>query len=164
MQSFAQETTKIRKNRRKEKRSSKLPPLTISVRFWLKCIYALLQVWEASWMGSCMGWSASLQLRSFPGCSVSLVRDVAPQSPLPGCSDGCSPPHPQRRHFGPSAGTELQPRTTLRVQTSCVCSSGQTWAVPSEAEGRISSRGITQPTFQRLRLTKLPFEQAFSFT
>lgn len=32
--------------------------------------WVLLQAWQASWLGSCPGWSALLQLKSVSGCSV----------------------------------------------------------------------------------------------
>lgn len=165
MQSFAQETIKIRKNRRKEifKTSPSNYFCTFLAPVYLSAPASLTGILDGILHGLEL-FSPVVIIHRLLSASTSLVRDEVPQAPLPGCSDGCSPPHPQHRRFGPSPGTKLWPWTTPRLQTSCVCNSGQTWAVPSEVEGRISSCGITQPTSQRLCLTKLPFEQAFSFT
>lgn len=100
MQPFAQETIKIRKNRREEKRSSNLPPPPHNYfcTFLAQVHRVLLWVCQASWLGSCPGWSTLLQLKSASGCSVasrSLERDVVPKSLCQGC--------PQHHPFGPWA-------------------------------------------------------------
>lgn len=159
MQSFAQETIKIRKNRRKDifKTSPSNYFCTFLAPVYLSAPASLTGILDGVLHG--LERRAPVQIAHRPlGASTSPVRDEGPQPRCQAAARLLSPPATS------SLRTPTRDKATPRLQTSRACSSGQTRAVPSEVEGRISSRGITQPTFQRLCLTKLPFEQAFSFT
>lgn len=163
MQSFAQETSKIRKNRRREvfRTSPSNYFCTFLAQACLRAPASLTGILDGILDGILHGLEHFTPVKVIHGLLSASYRLA--QS-LCQAAVSRSPPHPHHRPFGPSPGTKPQPWTTLRFQTGCVCSSGQTRAMPSEVEGSISSRGITQPTFRQLCLTKLPFEQAFSCT
>lgn len=120
-----------------------------------------------------MGWSALLQLKSSRGCS---------EPPQPR-TDEVPQHHLVQMRFPSTAwywpGSPGPVVAALPVTLSPVtwgphrwqsCGRGPGWGdkpAPSCAfrgDNSISSRCTIQPAFQRLRLTKLPFELAFYFT
>lgn len=146
MQSCAQETIKIRENRRKE--IFKTSPSNYFCTF-------LAQV----------NLSAPASLTGVLDGLLHGLEHSAPVKPIPRLPHGSTRPV-QGGSLNPSARLQRRsPPWPHQGQSWCYgLRWGYTWAVPTVVAGAIGSRDVRQPASQQLCLTKLLFEHAFSFT